>query len=120
MVLVGPDGHTLYYFTPDTAAGQPTCTGGCTGTWPPLVATNPTEASAATGKLATVNGANGMQVTYNGHPLYEFMGDSATGQANGEGILGKWHAATPGLAAGAGSTSPSTGGSGGYGSGGGY
>jgi hypothetical protein len=59
--------------------------------------------------------------------LDEYTGDSAAGQANGEGIMGKWYAATPGLAAGANtmpsgassSSSGSSGGSGGgYGSGG--
>src|SRR5947209_634510 len=96
-VLTAPDGHTLYYFTPDTAGGKPTCTGNCASIWPALTATNPTEASPAKGTLTIVSG----QVVYNGHPLYEYSGDSAAGQANGEGVMGKWYAATPGLAAGA-------------------
>lgn len=106
MVLTAPDGHTLYYFTPDTAAGQPTCTGSCAATWPGLKAASPTAASAATGKLTVVSG----QVAYNGHPLYEYSGDSAAGQANGEGIGGKWYVATPTLATGAGApgTMPSS------------
>jgi len=119
-VLTAPDGHTLYYFTPDTAGGQPTCTASCAALWPPLVSANPT-ASGATGKLTVATGANGSQVIYNGHPLYEYKPDTAAGQASGEGVMGKWHAATPGLAAGAATTpapsSPSTSG-GGSGSGG--
>lgn len=120
MVLTAPDGHTLYYFTPDTAGGKPTCSGSCAGLWPALTAASPTEAAAATGKLTVVNS----QVVYNGHPLYEYSGDSAAGQANGEGVMGKWYVATPALATGAGPgttmpsspSSPSTsgGGSGGY------
>jgi len=120
-VLTAPDGHTLYYFTPDTAGGSSTCTGSCAALWPALKSASPTEAAAATGKLTVVGG----QVVYNGHPLYEYSGDSAAGQANGEGIMGKWYVATPTLAAGAGPgtttpsspSSPSTsgGGSGGYG-----
>ena len=121
-VLTAPDGHTLYYFTPDTAGGKPTCTGSCAATWPGLTATSPTEAGPATGTLTVVNG----QVVYNGHPLYEFSGDSAAGQANGEGSGGTWFVATPTLATGAGpgttmpsspsgpSTGPSTSGGGGY------
>ena len=121
-VLTAPDGHTLYFFTPDTAGGKPTCTGGCASIWPALTATSPTEVSSAKGALTVVSG----QVVYNGHPLYEYSGDSAAGQAKGEGIMGKWYAATPALAAGANtmpsggspSSSGSSGGSGGYGSGG--
>ena len=117
-MLTAPDGHTLYYFTPDTAGGMPTCTGGCAAVWPALAATSPTEASSVTGKLSVVSG----QVVYNGHPLYEYTGDSAAGQANGEGSGGTWYVATPTLAAGAGpagapapsSSSTSGGGSGGY------
>jgi predicted lipoprotein with Yx(FWY)xxD motif len=120
-VLTAPDGHTLYYFTPDSAGGKPTCTGSCAGLWPPLVSASPTEASGATGKLTVAMGANGSQVVYNGHPLYEYKPDTAAGQASGEGIMNEWHAATPGLAAGSTTnpapSSPSTGG-GGYGSGG--
>lgn len=98
MVLTAPDGHTLYYFTPDTAGGQPTCTGSCAAMWPGLKAATPTATSAAKGTLTVVSG----QVAYNGHPLYEYSGDSAAGQANGEGIGGKWYVATPTLATGAG------------------
>ena len=38
------------------------------------------------------------QVTYNHWPLYAFVGDSAAGQANGQGVTafgGKWFAVTP-------------------------
>ena len=112
-VLTAPDGHTLYYFTPDTASGTSTCTGSCASLWPALKATNPTEASAAKGTLTVVGG----QVVYNGHPLYEYTGDSAAGQANGEGVMGQWYVATPDLTAGT-NTMPSN--SSGTGSGGGY
>jgi predicted lipoprotein with Yx(FWY)xxD motif len=30
------------------------------------------------------------QVTYGGHPLYYFKGDTASGQTNGEGAEGVW------------------------------
>jgi predicted lipoprotein with Yx(FWY)xxD motif len=41
--------------------------------------------------------ANGMQVEYNGHPLYTFSGDSASGQTTGEGFGGIWHVVSPSL-----------------------
>jgi len=50
--------------------------------------------------------ANGNQIEYNGHLLYAYSGDTAPGQTNGEGLLGKWFVAIPGLAVqGGGSTS---------------
>ncbi|MEY9930947.1 putative lipoprotein with Yx(FWY)xxD motif [Catenulispora sp. GP43] len=98
VVLTAPDGHTLYYFTPDTAGGMPTCTGSCAAVWPGLKAATPSAATTVTGKLTVSNG----QVVYNGHPLYEYTGDSAAGQANGEGSGGTWYVATPALAVGAG------------------
>ncbi|GAA1996112.1 hypothetical protein [Catenulispora subtropica] len=115
-VLTAPDGHTLYYFTPDSAGGQPTCTGTCASIWPPLVG-SPNAGAGVTGKLTIATGPNGSQVVYNGHPLYEYKQDTAAGQANGEGVMQKWHAATPALATGnaPAPSSPSTsGGSGGY------
>ena len=95
-VLTTAQGMTLYYFTPDTATTT-ACTGGCASNWPPLLTTGssaPTGATAMGGKLTAQANANGTQVQYNGHFLYTFAGDSATGQANGEGVGGKWFVAT--------------------------
>ncbi len=105
-VLKNTQGLTLYYFMPDTAT-KVACTGGCASNWPPLLATSgtPTSDPALPGQLTVLNGANGSQVVYNGHPLYTFSKDSASGDANGQGIGGKWFAATPDLAAAAASAS---------------
>ena len=98
-VLVDAQGSTLYYFTPDTRTASQ-CTGGCAGTWPAyLYSGSPTGSSNIIGKLTVQATANGQQVEYNGHLLYTFSGDSGPGQANGEGISGKWFVATPDLAA---------------------
>ena len=35
------------------------------------------------------------QVTYNGHPLYYYSGDTAAGDVNGQGLNGKWYIANP-------------------------
>jgi predicted lipoprotein with Yx(FWY)xxD motif len=108
-VLKNQKGLTLYYFMPDTATTA-ACTGGCAGVWPPLVSTSGTPSSdpALPGTLTIVNDANGAQVAYNGHPLYNYSKDGAPGDANGQGIGGKWFVATPDLAAAAATPKPST------------
>lgn len=115
--LADTKGMTLYYFTPDSATTI-ACTGSCAQTWPPLMASGGSVmGTGLSGSLTTVNGANGAQVEYNGHPLYSYAGDSGQSDAKGEGILGKWFVATPTLAAGSGA-SPTKSPSGGYGAGG--
>lgn len=94
-VLTTADGRTLYYFTPERG-GTIACTGQCTQVWPPfvtpsgLLSTN----EALPGTLATLRRAEGAQVTYSEWPLYTFSGDQAAGDTNGQGVLGKWFAAT--------------------------
>jgi hypothetical protein len=42
-----------------------------------------------------VNGAAANEVTYNGWPLHTYASDTQPGQTNGQGVEGKWFAATP-------------------------
>ena len=98
-ILTNAKGMTLYYFTPDTATTS-ACTSACAQAWPPLLFTGsgaPTSASSLPGQLTAVTTANGNQVEYNGHLLYTYSGDTAAGQTNGEGLLGKWFVATTDL-----------------------
>jgi predicted lipoprotein with Yx(FWY)xxD motif len=89
-VLTDANGMTLYYVQSDTATSS-SCTGGCAKIWPPLVSASvPTVERPLPGKLAVVKTANGSQVSYSGHLLYRYSGDSAPHQANGQGIAGKW------------------------------
>jgi len=104
-ILVGPNGMTLYYYVPDKG-GKITCTGQCLVNWPALLApsgqTTVTGTSDITGKftLLTNTEANAQQVLYNNWPMYYWIKDKQPGDTTGEGIGGKWHVATPGLAAG--------------------
>jgi predicted lipoprotein with Yx(FWY)xxD motif len=116
-VLTNANGFTLYSFAPDTSRTS-NCNGTCAQNWPPLKG----RASAAgiTGSVATIPRADGStQTTFDGHPLYTFVGDTAPGQAKGDGLNvegGLWRAiTTSGKAAPA--ASSSTSGSGGGGSG---
>jgi len=95
-VLVDGTGRTLYLFENDTSSSS-TCTGSCATTWPALPTSgSPTAAGkATTSMLATTTRDDGTtQVTYNGHPLYLYSGDTAPGDANGESIGGIWFAVT--------------------------
>jgi predicted lipoprotein with Yx(FWY)xxD motif len=89
-VLVGgSNGMTLYMFDMDTPGSNTSaCTGGCISTWPPLTVpagSTPTAASGISGQLATFTRSDGKgtQVTYNGHPLHFYSGDTKPGDANG-------------------------------------
>jgi predicted lipoprotein with Yx(FWY)xxD motif len=87
-ILVGPDGHTLYLFEKDKGP-KSQCTGDCLNDWPPLTASGkPTAGSGVPASmLGTSKLASGKSiVTYNGHPLYYFEGDSKAGQTTGQGL----------------------------------
>jgi predicted lipoprotein with Yx(FWY)xxD motif len=99
-VLTNTQGMPLYYFTPDTTTTS-ACTTTCIQTWQPLIMSSdsgePTAVGSLTGQLTVVTTANRMQVAYNGHLLYTFNNDKTAGTADGDGLLGKWHVATPDL-----------------------
>ena len=81
-VLTNTSGLTLYWFAPDTSATSK-CTGSCTAYWPP-VSGNPEAGPGVTGKLGTIKRpGGGLQATYDGHPLYTYIGDNGPGQAQG-------------------------------------
>jgi predicted lipoprotein with Yx(FWY)xxD motif len=95
-VLANSKGLTLYWFAPDTAT-RSACYGSCAVYWPPV--TGPATAGpGVTGKLATIKRSDGsVQATYDGHPLYTYVGDSAAGQAHGNNLNlngGLWHEET--------------------------
>ncbi len=89
-VLTTFNGTTLYERTSDPAPGS-TCTGQCAHLWPPLLSKGTVISTAAIGGDLTVHmTANGEQVEYNGHPLYTYSGDTASGQTNGQGVGNVW------------------------------
>lgn len=105
VVLVGPNGKTLYFNNQDRP-GRPMCTASdCTAIWTPLTVqgSQPTAATDVTGKVATITLSTGShQVTWMGMPLYTFAFDHSAGQDNGNGFHDSfngtsfvWHAAMP-------------------------
>jgi predicted lipoprotein with Yx(FWY)xxD motif len=84
-VLVNAQGFTVYWFAPDTATTSK-CTGSCATYWPPVKAPA-TAGAGVTGTLGTITRTDGTtQATYNGHPLYTYVGDKAPGQDKGNGL----------------------------------
>jgi predicted lipoprotein with Yx(FWY)xxD motif len=83
-VLTNSAGKTLYWFVPDTSTTSK-CTGSCATYWPPVKGPV-TAGSGVTGTLGVITRPDGtMQATYDGHPLYTYVADSAPGQATGNG-----------------------------------
>ena len=98
-VIVAADGKTLYLFTPDEG-GTPTCYDDCATAWPPLLVDDAAAAAAGEGldaaKLTTVERTDGgLQVVYNGWPLYFFASDTAAGDVTGQGVGEKWFVVGP-------------------------
>jgi predicted lipoprotein with Yx(FWY)xxD motif len=95
-VLTNAGGFTLYWFAPDTAT-RSACYGVCAGYWPPVTGT-PSAGPGTPGTLGTIKRSDGLtQVTYNGHPLYTYVGDTAPGQAFGNNLNlngGLWYEVT--------------------------
>jgi predicted lipoprotein with Yx(FWY)xxD motif len=86
--LVDGQGNTLYLFAADTT-GKSVCTDSCASIWPPYLGTGTPK--AGTGVTATMlstisRSDGGMQVTYAGHPLYRYAGDSKPGDVAGQGL----------------------------------
>jgi predicted lipoprotein with Yx(FWY)xxD motif len=92
-VLTNARGFTLYSFGPDTPATSK-CYGSCAVYWPPVTGTDAVSPGVP-GRVGTIKRTDGSeQLTYNGHPLYTYIGDSAPGQARGNNLNlngGLWH-----------------------------
>ena len=98
--LVGQSGRALYLWVADSK-NKSHCSGACAAVWPPVTASGaPTGAGQAHANLlGTITGSGGhKQVTYNGHPLYYYAGDSHAGTTSGQGSDGfgaKWWLVSP-------------------------
>jgi predicted lipoprotein with Yx(FWY)xxD motif len=96
--LTNSAGRALYVYTLDKGKASE-CYGGCAKAWPPLTTTGPVTISgqytvpADLGVITRTDGTK--QVTYGGHPLYYFAGDSAPGQTKGDGVGKVWFLVGP-------------------------
>jgi predicted lipoprotein with Yx(FWY)xxD motif len=98
--LIDGSGRAVYLWVKDTGDAS-TCSGACAGAWPPVTATGTVTAagSASASDLGTITRSDGTkQVTYDGHPLYYYAGDSGGGMASGQGsdsFGAKWWLVSP-------------------------
>jgi predicted lipoprotein with Yx(FWY)xxD motif len=98
--LTNASGRAIYLWVADTG-DKSMCSGACAGAWPPVTASGAVTASgsAKASDLGTITRSDGTkQVTYDGHPLYYFSGDSGAGTAAGQGsdsFGAKWWLVTP-------------------------
>ena len=84
-VLTNARGFALYWFAPDTRT-KSVCYGSCAAYWPPVkgpVGLSP----GIAGQVGTIKRSDGtLQATYNGHPLYTYIADTAPGEAKGNNL----------------------------------
>jgi predicted lipoprotein with Yx(FWY)xxD motif len=90
MILVNGRGRTLYAFTKDSR-NKDRCvtTSGCTSTWPVVTSHGKPQGGPGVkgSMLSTIKLPGGSrQVTYAGHPLYTYVGDSSAGATDYVGI----------------------------------
>jgi predicted lipoprotein with Yx(FWY)xxD motif len=126
--LTNSAGRAIYLFMADST-GKSTCDGACASAWPPVIASGQPTASGGVqaSDLGTITRSDGTkQVTYDGHPLYYFVGDTGPGTDKGQGIDGfgaKWWLVAPSgssittavtIGGSGASSSPSSGSGGGY------
>ncbi len=98
-ILVDSAGHTLYEFTRDHGE-KDSCASvsGCLKVWPALQTSGSPTAGAGlkSSELSSINVPGvGRQVTYAGHPLYTYVGDTRAGETGYVGFSafgGSWYA----------------------------
>lgn len=99
-ILVDGKGITLYDFPPDKGTTS-VCYGACAALWPPLLTHRKPVAGPGVraSLLGTTKRKDGkLEVTYNGHPLYYWVGDHKPGQTTGQALNqfgGPWWVLTP-------------------------
>jgi predicted lipoprotein with Yx(FWY)xxD motif len=124
--LADADGRIVYLFAGDKANMSLVSAAG-RAVWPPFTSiTLPAAAGGAS--AAQIGTIAGKQITYNGHPLYYYVGDHHAGRAAGQGLNefgARWYvvsgagaaitSAVSSTSATRSETAPSTGGGAGYG-----
>jgi predicted lipoprotein with Yx(FWY)xxD motif len=96
-VLTDSAGFSLYVLSTESKGTLHCTSTACVTNWPPLLVAKSskiTVASGVKGKISHVARGTKWQVTYNGWPVYTFIGDSGPGKWKGEKIVafgGTWY-----------------------------
>jgi predicted lipoprotein with Yx(FWY)xxD motif len=91
-VLSSPAGRVIYLFEKD-AKNVSHCNTTCQAYWPPVMSSGAPSAAGGVSASHLARTSAG-QVTYFGHPLYYFVGDTKLKQTRGEGSTesgAKWY-----------------------------
>jgi predicted lipoprotein with Yx(FWY)xxD motif len=91
-ILTDDRGLTLYRYTEDQGSSS-VCYAGCARAWPPVVvdALPAVDNAAVAENLGLTSRDDGtQQLTYQGAPLYYYVGDTSPGDANGQASDGVW------------------------------
>ncbi len=87
-ILTDGAGKSMYSFAAD-AKGVSNCSGQCASYWPPVPVTGsvPKDPQGVTAKLGELTRDDGTtQLPVDGMPMYTYVGDSAKGDTNGQGL----------------------------------
>jgi predicted lipoprotein with Yx(FWY)xxD motif len=88
-IIVDGQGRTLYLFDAERTI-TPKCYGACAVAWPPLLTTGARVAGEGLSQalIATATRSDGsMQVAYNSHALYLYVGDRAPGEIRCQAVV---------------------------------
>ncbi len=101
-ILFDERGFVLYAFTRDRRGGKSRCYGECASAWPVYFKKGrPLRAGKGVRRklIGTVRRKDGRrQITYNGRPLYYYVGDTSRGQVSCQNVFefgGKWLVVRP-------------------------
>src|SRR5262249_19488100 len=87
-ILTTGKGFTVYAFEADNGTTS-ACTGACAAAWPPVTASGGRVMVAGGASMSlvaeTTRDGGTHQLTYAGHPLYTYIGDSGPGVTSGQG-----------------------------------
>jgi len=90
-VMATAKGLVVYTYDKDSKGSPPTCTGSCAAVWAPVTGmpkAGPADTFPGAFGVVTVGGKK--IITYNGYPLYTFVGAPPL-STKGNGLGGVWH-----------------------------